>query len=190
MSTNTDTIAGTGPSSIFAKIRKRVLWSGVVMIALGVAALIMPFFISLVVEILIGWLLTISGLVAIIGSFSLRGTRPFIWEVIAGLSALGAGLLMLVFPLQGLVALTVLVAVVMVLTGIAQSAFVLWVRPLASWSWGALSAIISVALGVYILVALPEASTVILGLLVGVDFISTGTALVMLARLAPKATDS
>ena len=89
---------------------------------------------------------------------------------------------MLVFPLQGLVALTYLVAVVFVLTGAAQMAFAIWVRPTQGWAWGLMSATISILLGGYILGALPEASAVILGLLVGVDFISTGVALVLIAR--------
>jgi len=117
------------------------------MILLGAAAIMMPLLSSLVVEILIGWLLIINGGMAVIGAFSLRKTGLFIWRLAAGLFTLSAGLLMLVFPLQGLIALTVLIAVVMVLSGIAQGAFALWARPAMGWVWGVLSAIIRISLG-------------------------------------------
>jgi uncharacterized membrane protein HdeD (DUF308 family) len=155
---------------------------GIVMLLLGIAAIMMPLLSSLVVEIMIGWLLALSGAFAIIGAFSLRGTKLFAWEFITGLITFVAGVLMLTYPLEGLIALTVIVAGTMLLTGIVQGAFALWVRPAAGWVWGGLSALISVILAIYIFVALPEASGVILGLLVGIDFVSTGTALVLISR--------
>jgi uncharacterized membrane protein HdeD (DUF308 family) len=164
------------------RLRKGLLWVGIGMIVLGIAAILMPMVSSLVVEILIGWLLTISGAVAVIGAFSFRGTSFFVWELISGLITLAAGLLMLIYPQQGLVALTVLVAVILVLTGAAQLAFALWARPAPGWVWGLMSAIVSIFLGGYILFALPEASAVTLGLLVGIDFLSTGIALVLISR--------
>ncbi|MGJ8596185.1 HdeD family acid-resistance protein [Sulfitobacter sp.] len=185
MTLETDPFAGMGAARILTKMRKGFLWGGIVMIVLGMGAVLMPLFSSLVVELLIGWLLTISGGVAVVGAFSFRGTGLFVWELISGLITLAAGLLMLVYPVQGLIALTVLVAVVLVLTGAAQMAFAFWVRPIQGWVWGLVSAIVSIVLGGYIFAALPEASAVILGLLVGIDFISTGVALVLIARTAP-----
>jgi len=170
------------PPTILTKLRKGMFGAGVVMIVLGVAALIMPFFGSLVIEVLIGWLLAVSGLVTVVGAFSLRKTGLFVWELAAGLITCVIGLLMLAFPLQGLVALTLIIAVVLVMTGIAQLAFAFWARPAPGWGWGVLSAIVSGALGGFILFALPDASAIILGLFVGVDFVSTGTALVLIAR--------
>ena len=184
MTTKTDPFVAIDSTTILTKLRTGLLWGGIVMIFLGVAAVLMPLFSSLVVEILIGWLLTISGGVAVVGAFSLRSTRLFVWEMISGLITLATGLLMLVFPLQGLIALTVLVAIVLMLTGAAQMAFAFWARPALGWAWGLASAVISIVLGVYILTVLPEASAIILGLLVGIDFISTGTALVLIARSA------
>ena len=170
------------PGGVLVKTGRSLFWTGLVMILLGVAALIVPFFTSLVVEVLVGWLLTVSGLVSVIGAMSLRATGLFFVQFVAGLIALGAGLLMLIFPLQGLIALTVLLAVVLMLTGAAQVAFALWARPALGWAWGVLSALISMGLGVYILAALPVASTMVLGLLVGIDFVSTGVALVLISR--------
>jgi uncharacterized membrane protein HdeD (DUF308 family) len=42
----------------------------------------------LVVAIFVGWLLLISGLVAAIGAFALRGTGLFLWEMTASATGL------------------------------------------------------------------------------------------------------
>jgi uncharacterized membrane protein HdeD (DUF308 family) len=184
MSIDMNSFPNTGAAPFLNRLRKGMLLGGIVMILLGIAAIMMPLLSSLVIEIMIGSLLTASGALAITWSFSLRGTGLFAWELAVGLITLAGGLVMLFFPLEGLVALTVLVALVMLLTGFAQGSFALWARPARGWIWGAISAAISIALGIFILVALPEASRVILGLLLGIDFVSTGTALVLLSRSA------
>ncbi|MEP1331030.1 DUF308 domain-containing protein [Pseudophaeobacter sp.] len=161
---------------------KALFWVGLVMVFLGAAAVIMPLASSLVLEVLIGWLLTMSGIVAVVGAMQFRGTGQFLWQLLVGLITLAVGLLMLLYPLQGLVALTVLVAAIFVLTGLAQASFSFWLRPAPGWGWGMTSALISLGLGVYIFAVLSEASTVVLGLLVGIDFLSTGLALVMISR--------
>ncbi|CUH89239.1 acid-resistance membrane protein [Phaeobacter sp. CECT 5382] len=161
---------------------KGLFWVGLVMVFLGAAAVIMPLASSLVLEVLIGWLLTMSGIVAVVGAMQFRGTGQFLWQLLVGLITLAVGLLMLLYPLQGLVALTVLVAAIFVLTGLAQASFSFWLRPAPGWGWGMTSALISLGLGVYIFAVLSEASTVVLGLLVGIDFLSTGLALVMISR--------
>ncbi|MEO1138967.1 MAG: DUF308 domain-containing protein [Pseudomonadota bacterium] len=165
------------------KARKIIFLVGVVMSVLGVAALALPMLSSLVVEVFVGWLLTISGFVSLIGAFALRGTGLFVWEVLAGLLTLAAGILLVVFPVQGLIALTLLVALVLFMTGAAQAALAFWMRQAPRWGWAALSALVSIVLGGVILATLPEASAVVLGALVGLDFLSTGIAFVFIARL-------
>jgi uncharacterized membrane protein HdeD (DUF308 family) len=176
----------TDPARLIARLRKGLMVAGAVMMALGIAALILPAITSFVVEVLIGWLLLVSGAVAVIGAMSVRGTSLFIWELVPGAITFCVGLLLLLFPFQGLVALTALIAVVFLLTGVAQMSFAFWARPTPGWIWVSLSALFSIMLGVFILFALPEASAVFIGLLVGIDLLSTGAALVMIARLVPR----
>lgn len=154
------------------------------MIVLGAFALAVPWITSLMVSVFIGWLLVIAGIASLFGSMALRGTVLFVWQALAGLATLVAGLLLLIYPAQGLVALTALVALVLLLTGVAQGAFAFWMRPLSGWVWGLLSAAVSLALGIVILASLPEASAVVLGIFVGIDFLSTGIALVLISRSA------
>lgn len=152
------------------------------MIALGVAAILMPAFSSLVVGIFVGWLLLSGGILVVIWAFSFRGTGLFVWQLVAGIVPVLAGGLLIVFPQQGLVALTLLVGLIFLLTGVAQTSFAIWVRPQLGWGWSLVSAAVSVVMGLFILITLPEASAVLLGLLVGIDFLSSGIAMVMIAR--------
>lgn len=170
------------PEAVLTRLRKIWFWVGIVMMVLGAGALIMPMVSSLIIGILIGWLLFVSGVVAVASAWSFRGTGLFAWQLAAGLVPLVAGALLIVFPAQGLIALTVLVGIVFVLTGLAQSSFAVWMRPAPGWGWMLASAMVSIGLGVFIFTTLPAASAVILGLLFGIDFLSTGLALVLIAR--------
>ncbi|WP_299788380.1 HdeD family acid-resistance protein [uncultured Marivita sp.] len=170
--------------SVLQRLQKIWLWVGIVMIVLGAGALIMPVLSSLVIGILIGWLLFISGVIAVASAFSVRGTGLFVWQLAAGLVPLLAGALLIVYPAQGLIALTLIVGIVFLLTGVAQSSFAVWMRPAPGWGWMLASAVVSIGLGVFILVALPEASAVMLGILFGFDFLSTGLAMVLIATSA------
>lgn len=186
---NTEPAASIEPGTVIAKLRRGILWAGGIMIGLGLLALFLPLFSSLVIDILIGWFLTVSGCVVVAGAFSLRGTGAFLWQLFTGLLTLVAGLFLFIFPQQGLVALTLIVAVVFLATGITQFAFALWIRPAPGWKWAIGSATVSILLGGAILTVLPEASGIMLGLLVGIDLVSTGLAMVVLARSIPRGFD-
>jgi len=182
MTAQQDPFFDAGAPATLLRMHKGLFWTGVVMIVLGMGAILMPMISSLIVELLVGWLLLMSGLLSLTFAFSLRRTGLFVWQLVAGLAPLAAGLMLVLFPLQGLIALTVLVAAILVLTGVAQLAFAFWARPVAGWGWSVLSALVSIILGAYIFMALPAASTMVLGLLVGIDFVSTGIALVLIAQ--------
>jgi len=182
MTSDLNTPISGGFHTLIASLRKRLFWGGLVMTVLGFVAVMMPMLSSVVVSVFIGWLLVLGGIVTIAGAYSLRGTSMFIWQLLAGLLPLVVGLLFVVYPLEGLVTLTVIIAFVLLLTGTGQVAFALWMRPAHGWVWSFLSALISLALGVMILVTLPEASAVVVGLLVGIDFLSTGIALILISR--------
>lgn len=170
---------------VLPKIRKGLFWAGIVMCALGIVGITLPYFTSLFVEALIGWILAASGAIAVIGAFSLRNTSVFLWELLVGLLSFAAGVLLLVYPLKGLVVLTSLIAAVLLATGAVQFAIAFWLRPAFGWGWSAFSAVISIGLGVMILAMLPESSTAILGLVIGIDFLSTGIALLVITRSIP-----
>ena len=55
-------------------------------------------------------------------------------------------------------------------------------KPDGGWIWTLVSALVSILAGVLIAAGLPGASVVVLGLLMGISFLSTGIYMIMMAR--------
>lgn len=168
-----------------------IFWTGVGLSIAGFLALLFPVISSLTVEIFIGWVLVIAGVATIYGAFSVEGTGPFFGQLMLGLLKLALGVYLITHPGVGMLALTLLLAAVFMVDGAVQFAFAFDLRPKDGWGWMLLSAIVSVAVGLLIAAGLPGTSLFALGLLVGINFLSTGIALIMLSnRLAPTTTAS
>jgi uncharacterized membrane protein HdeD (DUF308 family) len=166
-----------------------IYWTGVAMAVAGALALVFPVVTSFTVEIFIGWVLVIAGAATIYGAFSVEGTGPFFGQLLLGLLKLALGVYLLMHPGVGILALTLLLVAVFMVDGAVQFAFAFELRPKEGWGWVLLSAIVSVAVGLLIAAGLPGTSLIALGILVGVNFLSTGIALIMLSsKLTPAST--
>jgi uncharacterized membrane protein HdeD (DUF308 family) len=166
-----------------------IYWAGVGLSVAGVLALLFPVVTSFTVEIFIGWVLAIAGAATIYGAFSVEGTGPFFGQLLLGLLKLALGVYLLMHPGVGMFALTLLLVAVFMVDGAVQFAFAFDLRPKEGWGWVLLSAIVSVAVGLLIAAGLPGTSLIALGILVGVNFLSTGISLIMLSsKLAPPAS--
>jgi uncharacterized membrane protein HdeD (DUF308 family) len=166
-----------------------IFWTGVGLSVAGVLALLFPVITSFTVEIFIGWVLLIAGAATIYGAFSVEGTGPFFGQLLLGLLKLALGIYLITHPGVGILALTLLLVTVFMVDGAVQFAFAFDLRPKEGWGWVLLSAIVSVAVGLLIAAGLPGTSLIALGILVGVNFLSTGIALIMLSsKLAPAST--
>ncbi len=78
--------------------------------------------------------------------------------------------------------LTLLLAAVFVIDGAAQLALAFELRPLDGWGWLLLSGIIAIAVGLLLAAELETMSLVSLGILLGVSFLTTGLARIVLSR--------
>ena len=182
--------SGQPPSPVARAIQHWRRWlsvTGIVMIVLGILAIIMPVVSSYAVGFLIGSVLTLGGILAVMLAVSFQGTRVFVWMLVAGIFPFCAGLYLLFFPASGLVTLTFLIAAILLLRGLAQSAFDMgWIK---GSGWVLVSGLVSVGLAAFIFAALPESSTVLLGILLGLDLIVSGVSLVVLAAAMPRVSD-
>ena len=130
-------------------IRQRALLflaQSAVMVAAGVLALIFPAFASAGILALLGWLLVISGVVQVI---SLWGATqvPYFWLQLVTLALeILVGYLLITRPEAGLVAVTFLMLVLFLISGIARVVFALMIRPMQDWLWVLLSGFVAIAL--------------------------------------------
>jgi uncharacterized membrane protein HdeD (DUF308 family) len=168
---------------------KLYLAEGIALVILGMIAILLPPIATLAVTIVLGWLFLISGLIGLYTSFMLRQAPGFWWSLLSAVLALAVGLSLLYSPLSGAVSLTLVLIAFFVIEGIASIMFAFeHKRELTGqWGWMLFSGLVDLVLAVMIFAGLPGTAAWALGLLVGINMIFGGWALVLLSLAARKA---
>ena len=167
---------------------KSYLFEGIVLLLLGAAAIIVPQIATLTVALLIGWLLLFSGVIGLITTFQMRPAPGFWWSLVSALIAIAAGIVLLASPAGGAITLTFVLIAFFIIEGIASIMFALdHKRELSGqWGWMLASGIIDLALAIMIFAGLPSTAAWAVGLLVGINMIFGGSALIAMALHARK----
>jgi uncharacterized membrane protein HdeD (DUF308 family) len=159
---------------------------GVVLIILGCLAIIFPFLTAIAVKVFLGWLFLIGGLIQIIHAFSAKQWGGFLWSLLIGVLYVIVGAWLAFFPLTGILALTLLIAAMFIVEGILEIAMAFRMRPLQGWGWALFSGIVALVVGVLIFAQLPYSAVWAIGLLVGINMISSGWFFVFLPSAAAR----
>jgi len=159
------------------------VFQGVLMIILGVLAVAAPAFATLTVDIYVGWLFLISGVLGLIAMFSARNVPGFLWTLVTALLSIVVGGVLLWKPVEGAVSLTIVLTAFFIVEGVFQAAAALIYRNAipSTWGWLLASGIADLALAAIIIAGWPGTAAWTLGLLVGVNLLTTGWAVVMVA---------
>ncbi|MCX6356882.1 MAG: DUF308 domain-containing protein [Candidatus Aureabacteria bacterium] len=165
--------------------RGLLVFLGIILILAGCAAIGMPMVASLTVELLIGWVLIISGIMQSIYSFSSRKWGKFSMRLLAGILYLIAGMMLVAHPLRGVLTLTFLLGLLFVLEGLCKIIGSIQIRHVLNWKGLFLSGILSLLIGVLIWRQWPSSAVWVIGLLVGINILFRGWALIMLASALP-----
>jgi uncharacterized membrane protein HdeD (DUF308 family) len=162
------------------------LIEGVVLVILGLAAIAVPVLAGLAATIFLGWLFLIGGVVGLVSTFGAHRAPGFGWALFSALTALVAGGLLLWNPLRGLLTLTyVLIAFFIIDGGLTIGLALAHRRELTHrWQWMLLGGIMDLVLAAVVIALLPGAAAWVLGLLVGIDLVFGGTALIGMALSA------
>jgi uncharacterized membrane protein HdeD (DUF308 family) len=158
-----------------------VLGTGIFTIILGIAAIFLPFIATLTIEALLAVIFIIAGITHVLHAFQSRQTKGMALRLLAGVLYGLVGIILLAFPLQGALTLTLLLAILFMVAGSFKIALALYIRPLLSWGWLMFSGIISAILGVLIWMGLPGTATWAIGLLVGIELLFSGWSMIMFA---------
>jgi uncharacterized membrane protein HdeD (DUF308 family) len=170
------------------------LIEGIVLVVLGLLAIIVPPIATLAVEILIGWLFLVSGVMGLITTFWMRQAPGFWWALLSAVLGIGAGIVLLAWPLSGVLSLTLILIVFFTIEGVASIMYALeHKRELSGrWGWMLASGIVDLILAGIILAGLPGTAAWAIGLLVGINMIFGGSALIAMAvharDMAPRST--
>jgi uncharacterized membrane protein HdeD (DUF308 family) len=163
---------------------------GVVLLVLGFLALLVPPLVTLGITILLGWLFLISGVAGLITTFWARHLPGFGWSLLSAVLGIGAGLVLLVSPVSAAVSLTLILVVFFIIEGVASIMYAIDHRKQFSGRWGFMlvSGIIDLVLAAMIFAGLPGSAAWALGVLVGINMIFGGSALLAMAMHARNPT--
>jgi uncharacterized membrane protein HdeD (DUF308 family) len=129
-----------------------------------------------VAAILVGWVLLISGVGTVIGSFSIHGTGPFFGALQLGLLSFAAGVFMLFNPLAGAAALTLVMGVIFVFQGAFELFFAFENAPASRLGGHADLRRCEHVMAVLIVAGWPAISVVVLGILSASIFLAPASA--------------
>jgi len=168
---------------------KLYLAEGIALVVLGVIALLIPPIATLAVTIVLGWLFLVSGVIGLFTTFWMRQAPGFWWSLISAVLAVVVGGLLLTRPVSGALSLTIVVVVFFVIEGVASIMFALeHKRELSGrWGWMLMSGIIDLALAALVFTGLPSTAAWAIGLLVGINMVFGGSALIAMALHARNA---
>jgi uncharacterized membrane protein HdeD (DUF308 family) len=159
------------------------LVEGIVLVVLGILAMLIPQIASLAVAIFLGWLFLISGVAGLITTFMARHAPGFWWSLLSAVLAVAAGLVLLARPVVGVVSLTLLLIVFFIIEGVVSIMYAIEHKKESSgqWAWMLVSGIIDLVLAAMIWAGLPTTAEWALGLLVGINMLFGGAALIAMA---------
>ena len=159
------------------------LTEGIILLVFGILAIVVPPVATIAVAVLIGWLLLMSGLVGLIATFRARSAPGFWWSLISAAIGIVAGIVLLGWPLSGALSLTMILTVFLVLEGVVSILYALEHKRELSGRWGFMlfSGVIDLLLAGIIFAGLPGTAAWAIGLLVGVNLVFGGSALIAMA---------
>jgi uncharacterized membrane protein HdeD (DUF308 family) len=162
---------------------KWFVFQGIVMFILGCLAVAEPVIASVAVDIYVGWLFLFSGLLGLVTMFSARDASAFFWMLLTAALSLAVGIMLIWKPAEGTVSLTLVLTAFFIAEGAFQIGATLSYREVMpnSWGWLLASGLADLLLAGLIIYSWPESASWTLGLIVGINLITTGLAIVMTA---------
>ncbi len=159
------------------------LGEGAGLLILGLIAVAVPSLTTLAETILFGWLFMVSGVIGLFTTFWMRGMPGFRWSLASAVLAILAAIWLLAKPIAGPLTLTAVLILFFLLEGISSVMFAIDHRRELSgqWEFMLLSGLVDLVLCVMIATGLPSTAVWALGLLVGINMVFGGVALIAMA---------
>ena len=158
------------------------LFEGILLSVLGVLAVLVPAIASFAATLFFGWILLLSGVVGLFTTFRGRHLPGFWWSLLSACVGIIAGVLLIGWPVQGLFSLTSVLIAFLLIEGAVSIFYALEHRtgPIR-WGYMLASGIVDLILGLILLAGLPGTAVWALGLLIGINMIFGGWALIFMA---------
>jgi uncharacterized membrane protein HdeD (DUF308 family) len=153
---------------------------GIVVLALGVAAVVRSVAATVVSMLFFGWLLVLASGIEIAQAVMVGHWAGFFQHLLAAILFGVAGLLLVMRPVISAEVITVFMAMFFLVGGLFQIIGSIAVA-LPGWGWQVADGLITLALGLLVLAQWPVSGLWVIGLFVGIDLIFYGGAWIALA---------
>ena len=173
-------------------VKQSVGWSiglGVLMALTGLLAIASPVAAGVAVNILVAWLLVLSGCAHLAFAWFRRSAGGFLWELVLGTVYLLIGGYMLLHPAAGLASLTIALGIYLMMEAVLEFVLGFTLRPLPGSGWLLFDGIITLILAVMIWRTWPSSSEWVIGTLVGVSMLFSGVTRLALSLAAHRVID-
>jgi len=168
-------------------VKKSVGWSialSVLMIVAGILAIASPLAAGIAVNVFVAWLLVFSGGVHLVFAWYRPSTGGLLWELLVGILYVFIGGYLLMHPVTGLASLTIALAMYLFLEAILEFVLGFTLRPLPGSGWLLVDGIVTLILAVMIWRTWPSSTGWVIGTLVGISMLFSGTSRLMLSLAA------
>ena len=152
----------------------------IILIIFGLLAIALPMVSSIGVAIVIGWMVIFAGIAQLVHAFQSTGIGHVAWKVLVALIYLAAGVSLIALPAAGVAGLTLVLGVFLFAEGIADVVAYFATRKSGNSPWMLLDGIITLLLGFMIWNRWPSSSLWVIGTLVGISMVMTGTTRLMM----------
>jgi len=154
---------------------------GIALVAGGALAVALPAASTFASSVVLGVVLAVAGIVKMVQSLRVKEWHGFIWQELTGAVEVVGGVLIFFSPLKGALAVTLLIALVLLLQGVLQIALAVRVRNEDGWHWFAISGLVALAASAALALKLPYTRTYEPGIVAGISLLVAGGAYVAVA---------
>jgi uncharacterized membrane protein HdeD (DUF308 family) len=164
----------------------QILAEGIILVILGWLALILPTIFATAVDLIIGWIFVVSGLIGVVTTASGRHAPGYWWSWLSAILAIAVGSILIISPSADSLPMAYLLIAFFVIEGIATIMFALDHKKQLSgrWEWMVASGFVDLALAALVLLGMPGTAPLAIGLLVGINMVFGGSALIAMAIYA------
>jgi len=154
---------------------------GLALIAGGVAAMLLPDYSNYATSTILGGVLLAVGLLTVWHSLASPEWHGFSMELLKGAAEAAGGILIILNPMKGAAALTLVVAIVLMAQGLVQGGLALRIRPQGGWKMVLASAAVSIMVALALMLRFPFDLVEEPGAMVGVALVAGGAAYIVMA---------
>ena len=161
--------------------------TGVLSVLGGIFCIMAPNFMGWMGTMLFGFLMMLFGGLQIFSGIDMeKKTKGRGWTIFGGVLAIIVGLFFVIRPFDGMAVLTWMIAIFLLIEGGFRIAAAFELKPEEGWGWVLLSGLAAILLGIMIIAKWPYSSLWFLGTVIGIHFLMSGVARIVLGMAARK----